>query len=853
VDGGEGRRILVQVRYSQEEILLPHHCSPIKTPYLDMSTPEPVEVFYSYSRKDLELQETLKTCLGTLKRQRIISGWDDRELVGGEEWDRAIKAKLNAADIVLLLISPDFIDSDYCYGIEVTRAMERHEAGEACVIPIILRPSDWKYESVPFNKLTALPTGVEPVTKWANQDDAFLNIAQGIRKAAAKLIAEQKERLQKAETIGLELLPGYSKKYREAHGQIKLLRMPKAVDLETIYTRVRFLNQFNPYCSQEGLEEYFRARDRHQMREVKELDGFAAVNQHQYLMVLGAPGAGKSTFLRRVGLEALKVETNAESLFQHQCIPVFLELKKFKSDPVNIPQAIVQELNILGFTTALTAITKTLEEGKFLVLFDGLDEVPKDNLNAVMEAIQAFVRQYDKNRFIASCRIAAYRSSSSFAQFLDIELAEFNDGQMEQFINNWFRSSLDAEDNTAEKCWALLNSDSYKAAKELAHTPLLLTFLCLVYDRTQGFPSKRAVLYQRALDILLEEWAAEKRIPQEDVHRGLSTDLEKLLLAEIAYRGFESDRLFFTRQELIDQIKVFLSDTVDQPKYLDGKRVLDAIAVQQGILVERLDAVYSFSHLTLQEYLVALYICPQEKLVEALVRNHLTDQKWREVFILVAGLMAPNADRLLELMEEEAQKLIDAPRLRELFVWADQATEGSDGKFKPAAKRVGAIVLVLDLALDLDLAHALVALDRALAFALDLARDLAHALVARDRALAFALAYARNLALKFQKIKIFKSIDFRTLINSLEVLQTEIPGNSPLVEVRQAFADRIRQLWYTALNLNPDLLNLSEAELTALQNYFYANELIVRCKESAVRVTEGVWASIEERMLKVQE
>jgi TIR domain/NACHT domain len=835
-----------------------------------MSTPEPVEVFYSYSRKDLELQESLKTHLGTLRRQKIISGWDDRELVGGEEWDHAIKSKLNTADIILLLISPDFINSDYCYDIEVTRAMERHEAGEAYVIPVVLRPSDWKGDRTPFGKLSALPIDVDPVTVWSNQDEAFLNIAQGIRKAAEKLIKERKERLQQADTIGLEVLPGYAKKYRENHGQIKLLRMPQAVDLETIYTRVRFLDQHNPYCSQGDMEEFFRGRNRSQMREVRELDGFAAVNENSYLMVLGAPGAGKSTFLRRVGLEALKVGISEESLFKHRCIPVFLELKKFKVDPVHIPQAIAKELNSLGFVMAETAITKALEEGKFLVLFDGLDEVPKDNLNAVMEAIQAFVKQYDKNRFIASCRIAAYRSSSSFAQFLDIELAEFNDEQMQQFINNWFRSSLDVEDNTAEKCWALLNSDSHKAAKELAHTPLLLTFLCLVYDRTQGFPGKRAALYQRALDILLEEWAAEKRIQQEDVYRGLTTELEKLLLAEIAYQGFESDRLFFTRQELIDQIKAFLSDTVDQPKYLDGKAVLDAIAIQQGVLVERLDGVYSFSHLTLQEYLTAQYISSQEELGQILVTQHLTDQRWREVFILVAGLKSPNADRLLELMEEEAQKFIDTPRLRELFVWADEATEGSAGKFKPAAKRVGAIAVAcaFDPTFTCALNFALV-LDFALIHIqtvnLNLTINRAHAITdsctigrgySSDQSLVPDFTHVNNLAFALirecHNQQFLNPIDFMTLIDSLKALQTEIPDDNQPLKVRRAFVDRISQLWYNALNINPDLLDLSESESTALQNYFYANELIVRCKESAMRVTEGVWAGIEERMLKVQ-
>jgi len=835
-----------------------------------MSTPEPVEVFYSYSHKDEALRDELENHLSILNQEGIISGWHDRKLAAGDEWDGVIKEELNTADIILLLVSSDFIASKYCSGIEVKRAMERHEAKEACVIPVILRPVRW--QKAPFSKLTAFPKDAKPVTEWNNQDSAFVDIAGGIEAAAERLIAERKERLQKADTIALEVLPGYAKKYRENHGQIKLLRMAQAVDLETIYTRVRFLDQYNPYCSEKDLEQFFRGRDRSQMRNAKELDGFTAVNENPYLMVLGAPGAGKSTFLRRVGLEALKVGTSAESLFKHRCIPVFLELKKFKSDPVDIPQAITKELNSLGFNTPATAITKALEEGKFLVLFDGLDEVPKDNLNGVMEAIQAFVKQYDKNRFIASCRIAAYRSSSSFTQFLDIELAEFNDEQMQQFINNWFRSSVDIEDNTAEKCWALLNSDSHRAAKELAHTPLLLTFLCLVYDRTQGFPGKRAALYQRALDILLEEWAAEKRIQQQEVYRGLTTELEKLLLAEIAYQGFESDRLFFTRQELIDQIKAFLSDTVDQPKYLDGKVVLDAIAIQQGVLVERLDAVYSFSHLTLQEYLTAQYISPQEELIKALVTKHLTDQRWREVFILVAGLASPNGDRLLELMEKEAQKLIDTPRLKGLLDWADEITEGSDGKFKPAARRVGAIVLAralsrarplsrdalsrdalsraraLSCALDRALALSL-ALDRACALNLDRARDL-------DLTLALALARARARARvrvrNFQKIKISKSIEFRTLIGGLEALQTEIPDDEQPIEVRRAFVDRIRQLWYNALNLHPDLVNLSESELTALQNYFYANELMVRCKESAVLVKKVVWSGIEERMLKVQ-
>jgi hypothetical protein len=857
-----------------------------------MSSPDAVEVFYSYSRKDLALQEELKTHLGTLRRQQIISGWDDRDLVPGEDWDHVIKARLNSADIILLLVSPDFINSDYCYDIEVKRAIERHEAGEACVIPIILRPSDWKHKDVPFNKLTALPMGVEPVTKWENQDEAFLNIAQGIRKAAAKLIRERRERLQNTNITGMESLQGYAKKYRERHAQIKLLRMPQAIDLETIYTKVRFLDERNPFLSLESLEQYHREGQRRglQMRECVELDGFTAVNENACLMVLGAPGAGKSTFLRRIGLEALKVGVDGAAEYAHACIPVFLELKSFRDQRVDIKQAIAQEFRTLGAPVPEAGITKALEEGKFLVLLDGLDEVPRANLDAVMGAIQAFVTEYDKNRFIASCRIAAYRSSSSFQRFRDIELAEFDDEQMQQFIGNWFRSELDIANQTADKCWALLDSELHKAAKELAHTPLLLTFLCLVYDRTQGFPNKPAELYRRALDILLEEWAAEKRIQQDAVYEGLNTELEKVMLAEIAYGGFSQDQLFFQQQDLVEQIRAFLSDTVDKPKYLDGKKVLDAIAIDQGVLVERAAAVYSFSHLTIQEYLTAQYISQDSSLVESLVTQHLTEKRWREVFLLVAGLLPRNADRLLELMEVEALKLIDTPRLKGLLQWADEATEGSAGEFKAAAKRAGAIAIVLPLVFtsiqDLSLTFAL---ERALMHCRTLAstlritfdltyehlyynhnpaphpnhnltydRDsLALALVVRARSL---VDYSRSYALdfnrvcEFQKTEIFKSVDFQLLVGCLQTLQVNASDDSTLYhKIQQSFRNHVSHLWYNALHLDPDFLNLTESEITALENYFYANELLIRCKESAVRVTESVWTGIEERMLKVAE
>ena len=141
----------------------------------------PVEVFFSYSHKDERLRDKLEEHLANLKRQGVIAGWHDRKIGAGREWAGEINKHLESAQIILLLVSSSFLASDYCHDVELKRALERHERGEARVIPIILRPVDW--HGAEFGKLQALPKDAKPVTKWGNRDEAFKNVAEGISKA----------------------------------------------------------------------------------------------------------------------------------------------------------------------------------------------------------------------------------------------------------------------------------------------------------------------------------------------------------------------------------------------------------------------------------------------------------------------------------------------------------------------------------------------------------------------------------------------------------------------------------------------------------------------------------------------
>src|SRR5947209_9791837 len=143
------------------------------------NTGAPLSVFIAYAHEDDSLRQQLETHLSLLRRQGLISEWHDGEILPGAEWNREIDEQLEGASIILLLISADFLASDYCYDKEMKRALERHQRGEARVIPIILRPCDW--HTSPFAYLQCLPRGGKAVTTWQNQDEAFLTIAEELR------------------------------------------------------------------------------------------------------------------------------------------------------------------------------------------------------------------------------------------------------------------------------------------------------------------------------------------------------------------------------------------------------------------------------------------------------------------------------------------------------------------------------------------------------------------------------------------------------------------------------------------------------------------------------------------------
>lgn len=476
----------------------------------------------------------------------------------------------------------------------------------------------------------------------------------------------------------------YEEKFRERHGKVKIVGANCPIDVDRVFTNINFVDSINSLSfvdSVQTLERQFRnERRRVKNKNIPTKSVFEISNKVAHLMLLGGPGAGKTTFLRKVGIEALKPTNTSEYI--HRCIPVFIELKRFTTlKDIDLFELIKKEFSIAGIPNSSEFTSEALTQGKLLILLDGLDEVPYSNLDVAVQHIRDFVGKYNKNRYIASCREGA-NYPLLFPSFRDIAIAEFDDSQIEKFVTTWFSIGGASSDDDSQEQERKLNIEIGKSflrilqkhknssIKELSRNPLLLTLLCLVYQNSNNLPQRKVNLYHEALELFTSKWLAYKKVqPNPIFYQELSPTLEKAMLSEVAYSGFLEDRFFFPEEEIADIIMTFMEGNLNAPS-LDGKDILDTIKIYKGILIDQIHNHCSFSHITFQEYLTAQYIYDHNK-VDEIVATYIADPRWKDVFSMVSGLLVAGSEKLLEDMEKESRKFINSDKLRKLISWSD--------------------------------------------------------------------------------------------------------------------------------------------------------------------------------------
>lgn len=446
--------------------------------------------------------------------------------------------------------------------------------------------------------------------------------------------------------IGL-IVKRYEESVLERYDHMRILGMSEPVPLSDIFVRVDILKKPN-YLKRVSIEELTEAYLSNNLKEINDtIDSFELLRHQKYIVVLGKPGAGKTTFLKYA---LISIITNSLVLKK---VPVFVNLKhwwdRFQNG-MTLLDYITSEFQNSSETNVLPLVKRLLSKGKMLILLDGFDEVSGDVDTAIVQ-IREFTEKYRKNNYILSCRVAVY--NEFLDRFTTVELADFDDQQIAQFIENWFGVYKEK----AMLCIQDVFSNKY--ISELATNPLLLTLLCISFDAGMGFPKNKAELYSEAIDALLKKWDASRTIRRDHTYKFLSTRKKEDLLAYMAANTFEKNEFFLPERTLVQRVEEYMQNIPqNENDEIDGLSVIKSIEAQHGLLIERASRIYSFSHLTFQEYFTAKYIVNhRERGTLKSLNTMLLSPGYREVIILTSGLL-PQADSLIELLVEKFYKLL---------------------------------------------------------------------------------------------------------------------------------------------------------------------------------------------------
>ncbi|MEL7333398.1 MAG: NACHT domain-containing protein [Cyanobacteria bacterium J06560_2] len=648
----------------------------------------------------------------------------------------------------------------------------------------------------------------------------------------------------------------------ERCGTVRVLDMSRPVGLNDIYTNVNILEQVSSHQRRQLRDLVAEAEsgnfDRLGFGQVSHprVPVMTAVERHKKLIVLGKPGAGKTTFLKHLAIQCI------DGQFEPDRLPLFINLKQFAENPNRLGLlAFLSHRHLKSQITALSGsdieahmlrLKRVLNEGRALLLLDGLDEVNQDAHDWVLREIRVVSEEFHENHFLMTCRVAAWEYT--FEQFTEVEIADFDSSQVSAFAEQWF-------DGKAMQARTFLWSLSKRPRlAQLAVTPLLLTLLCLAFEASSALPSSRSELYQEGIETLLKKWDASRGIHRDQVYKKLSPKRKEDLLSQIALTTFRMGQYFFRQRDLEQMITDYirnLPEASDRPESLqvDSTTVLHSIEAQHGLLVERAKHYYSFSHLTFHEYFVARELVFNssnlQKTMAQLAEKYALKPRWREVFLLSSELLR-DADLLLTPLANKVHALLaGSAKLQDFLVDVfERASQPHFAGVKPAAVRA----FLFDIDFDIDE-------NRVVAIRLDPAANLlvcasfltrmlegvtladAIALthtydqqvtppqpkIAQAKSANEAMMIAIDIVLESKRLKPQESETLKGIVQKLQ------PGDSPVVSRWTGEEAAIKEVADAARHVAKDRYHIGEkwtfndAEKLLLKQYYRTTRLLVDC------------------------
>lgn len=651
---------------------------------------------------------------------------------------------------------------------------------------------------------------------------------------------------------------GIVQSFFDVNQPLKLDRVYTEVNVLTSLSNQRWLEVSDLQTSSAVFKRFDLSKSNRQT--ISALD---AITNNSKLVILGKPGSGKTTFLQHLALLCI------EGKFKADCLPIFISPKIFatsakEKQDFSLKNYISRTWS--NFDISDERVETLIRQGKVVVLLDGLEQISPEDSEQILAQIQQFAEIYYQNTIAITCRIGS--QAYSLRGFTYVELADLNPSQVETFIKKWF---VETNQQSEEKGLAkaaqfleLLKRPEHLPILELTVTPILLTLLCSVFQERSSFSAKRSKLYQEALEILLGRWERSRGIQREQSYYNLSLPDKIKLLGQIAAITFDRGNYFFEKsdvQQIIADFLLALPQVNDDPEtlWLHSEELLRTIERQHGLLVERAKGIYSFSHLTFQEYLTARKIVASpnsQTLQESLQRlaTRVAEPQWQEVIFLTVEML-PSADFLLGQMKVKIDSLVRTEEKLEQFISSiDRKARSLLLPYQAAAVR--AFYFGLLYSRDLNLATAL-----DVKLASDLAPELALD-VALIRALTLSLALLQSPELE-KILELGFALDLERsfpmedeLKQTLQDLKDGLPDPAQgLTSLQtwwktngQSWCDRFRHLIVKYRYIGHDW-QFNSQQQNLLQDYYALNQFLLDCLNSKGQVNSVEREAIVETLL----